>query len=125
MVILVAIISILLIADGVMMLFVPSFYRECLDFIDELIGPIWSQLYGVFFPVLAVFLLVSVRHTKTPLIFAGGGIILGLFGVFFLLSCTERFSFFNRWWINCPNWLLRLAGLAFIIFSGLIFQTMF
>jgi len=120
-----AVISVILIADGVFLLFDPSFYRRSLVYIDEMLGPIWSWLYGLFFFVSALFLFLCVKYTNAAAISAGAGVILVLFGLFFILSCTERFGYFNKWWSTRPNWVYRLAGLAFIILSGMIFHAVF
>ena len=123
--ILMFIIAFCLIADALLLVFDPSVYRKSLIYVNEMIGTIWSGLYGFMFSVCGVYIFISVVFSGISLFYILSSLMLSVIGLFFLLSTTEKFHGLTEWWSTRSNWQYRAAGFLFASLAGTVFYIIF
>ena len=118
--ILMFIIAFCLITDALFLIFYPSLYRKSLVYVNEMLGPVWSSLYGFLFSICGIFVFISVVFSGLSVFYIFASLIMSVIGLFFLLSATEKFGHFAGWWSSRSNWSYRISGITFAVLAIMV-----
>ncbi len=115
-------ISVVVLGDGVLLLFDPALYRRCVDYAEETVGPSWPMISGLLLILAGLFIFITGVCRAISVIFGAMGCVLGLVGVFAILAGTEDYRYLGQWWKSRPNAQYRVAGIVLVILSVAIMR---
>ncbi len=117
--------ALVVLLDGLTLVFDPSLYRRGMAFVEDEIGPVWMLASGFAFLAPALAWLYRAMFSATPALPAAIGVISLGIGVFFALAPTERFRSWGRWWRSRSNGQYRVAGLIAVVLAVLMLLLAF
>jgi len=98
--------------DSFVLLFDPSLYRQCMEYVEEAMGSAWMVANAFVFlgPGVPLVIGAALSGGRMLSVLAGLGSV-GI-GVFFAMAASERFARLAAWWRSRPDSHFRVAGLA-------------
>ncbi len=120
MYVLMFVISFCLAADAAVLIINPALYRRSLEYINESVGPVWGVLYGMLFSFCAIFILISIVLSGVAIFYILPAIAMACFALFFLMTGTQKYSYFANIWISLSNLQYRIAGIIFTILAAVV-----
>ena len=117
--------ALVVLLDGLTLLFDPSLYRRGMAFVEDEIGPVWMLASGFAFIAPGLAWLYRAWFVAAPALPAVIGVVSVGIGVFFALAPTERFGSWGQWWRSRSNGQYRLAGLLAVVLAVLMLLLAF
>ncbi len=110
-------VGVLCIAEGVVIVIKPTFYRKAIEIFTKgklaCISPPLKTAFGVIF-------LIAATSCKKPWIIIVLGIITCAAGITMFMMGLAKLKAFLNWWPMRPDWFLRLLGVVAVLFGALM-----
>jgi hypothetical protein len=107
--------AVVVLLDGLALLFDPSLYRKCMEYVEEEMGSAWMVANALAFVGPGATFLIQAVSSRAPILSALVGCLSVLIGVFFALASTVRFAYLGGWWRCRSNAHYQIAGIACIV----------